>query len=243
MSHIYTTWLGDYNKDMHALDLPFLFRDHDHADRVLEGDLGKSLLDGVSQNSNIKAMSFTYSGGYRIVPANFKADTAASWEGKVVRTSRSPVAEDVFKLLGATPRGDIALEDMNEAVVRGEIAAGESTYVRVFPLGHNKAFEYVNDTAHSLFLTSIIVNKDFFAKFDEETQNIMAAAAATAARIERRESVADIPNILAECEKENVPVVRMSKEEEAKFKSITSKVYELYKDYFSPGLVPALIKA
>jgi TRAP-type C4-dicarboxylate transport system substrate-binding protein len=132
---------------------------------------------------------------------------------------------------------------MNEAVVRGEIAAGESTYVRVFPLGHNKAFEYVNDTAHSLFLTSIIVNKDFFAKFDEETQNIMADAAATAARIERRESVADIPNILAECEKENVPVVRMSKEEEAKFKSITSKVYELYKDYFSPGLVPALIKA
>jgi TRAP-type C4-dicarboxylate transport system substrate-binding protein len=32
MSHIYTTWLADYNKDLHALDLPFLFRDHEHAD-------------------------------------------------------------------------------------------------------------------------------------------------------------------------------------------------------------------
>jgi TRAP-type C4-dicarboxylate transport system substrate-binding protein len=113
----------------------------------------------------------------------------------------------------------------------------------VFPLEHDKAFEYVNDTAHSLFLTSIIVNKDFFAKFDEETQRIMAQAAETAARIERRESVADIPNILAECEKENVSVVRMSKEEENKFKSVTSKVYEMYKDYFSPGLVTSLIKA
>jgi TRAP-type C4-dicarboxylate transport system substrate-binding protein len=243
MSHIYTTWLADYNKDLHALDLPFLFRDHKHADRILEGDLGKNLLAGVSQNSNIKAMSFTYSGGYRIVPANFKADTVESWQGKVVRTSRSPVAEDVFKLLGAEPRGDIALEDMNEAATRGEIAAGESTYVRVFPLEHDKAFEYVNDTAHSLFLTSIIVNNDFFAKFDEETQRIMADAAATAARIERRESVEDIPNILAECNEKGVEVVKMSAEEESKFKAITSKVYDKYKDYFTPGLVPALVAA
>ena len=59
MSHIYTTWLADYNKDLHALDLPFLFRDHAHADAVLEGEIGAELLAGVSKNANIKAMSFT----------------------------------------------------------------------------------------------------------------------------------------------------------------------------------------
>jgi len=243
MSHIYTTWLGDYNKDLHALDLPFLFRDHDHADRILEGDLGKSLLADVSKESNIKAMSFTYSGGYRIVPANFKADTVESWKGKVVRTSRSPVAEDTFKLLGATTRGDIPLEEMNEAADAGIIAAGESTYVRVFPLEHNKSFEVVNDTAHSLFLTSIIINQDFFKSLDETTQRVFADAAETAARQERRESVADIPNILAQCEAEGVEVVKMSEVEESKFKAITSQVYKMYKDYFTPGLVTALINA
>ena len=243
MSHIYTTWLGDYNKDLHALDLPFLFTDHAHADRILEGDIGTELLAGVSKNSNIKAMSFTYSGGYRIVPANFKADTVASWEGKVVRTSRSPVAVDTFKLLGAIPREDITLEDMNEAADRGEIAAGESTYVRVFPLEHNKSFEVVNDTAHSLFLTSIIINQDFFKSLDTETQEVFASAAADAARAERRESVADIPNILAQCEAEGVEVVKMSTTEESKFRKVTSKVYDMYKDYFTPGLVPALIRA
>jgi TRAP-type C4-dicarboxylate transport system substrate-binding protein len=243
MSHIYTTWLGDYNKDLHALDLPFLFKDHAHADRVLEGVVGKQLLDGVSSQSNIKAMSFTYSGGYRIVPANFKADTVEAWNGRTVRTSRSPVAVDVFKLLGAEVKENVALEEMNEAANRGEIEAGESTYVRVFPLEHHKSFKYVNDTAHSLFLTSIIVNKDFFAQFDEATQKIMADAAATAARVERRESVADIPNILAECERENVPVVRMSDLEESKFKAITSQVYQMYQDYFTPGLVKSILAA
>src|SRR3989344_1929840 len=78
MSHIYTTWLGGYNKDLHALDLPFLFRDHSHADAVLDGEIGAELLEGGSKASNIKAKSFTYSGGYRIVPANFKANRADS---------------------------------------------------------------------------------------------------------------------------------------------------------------------
>jgi TRAP-type C4-dicarboxylate transport system substrate-binding protein len=237
MSHIYTTWLADYNKDLHALDLPFLFENHDHADRVLEGEIGTELLAGVSKNSNIKAMSFTYSGGYRVVPANFRADTVASWEGQTVRTSRSPVAVETFKLLGAVPNKDIALEEMNEAADAGVIAAGESTYVRIFPLNQNESFKVVNDTAHSLFLTSIIVNQDFMKQFDEQTQEIMATAAFNAARKERRESVANIPEILAECEAKGVEVVKMSAEEQSKFKAVTSKVYEKFADYFTPGLV------
>jgi TRAP-type C4-dicarboxylate transport system substrate-binding protein len=237
MSHIYTTWLADYNKDLHALDLPFLFQDHAHADRVLEGEIGLELLAGVSKQSNIKAMSFTYSGGYRVVPANFEADTVEAWAGRKVRTSRSPVAEDTFKLLGAVPFGGIALEEMNAAADAGVIDAGESTYVRVFPLDQHKSFEVVNDTAHSLFLTSIIVNQDFFGAFSEEVQEVLATAAFNAARAERRESVADIPNILAQCQAEGVKVVKMTAEEECKFKAVTAPVYDMYADYFTPGLV------
>ena len=237
MSHIYTTWLADYNKDLHALDLPFLFRDHAHADAVLEGEVGAELLAGVAKNSNIQPLSYTYSGGFRVVPANFRADTVESWKGQAVRTSRSPVAVETFKLLGAEPKEHIALEEMNEYADRGEIAAGESTYVRIFPLDQYKSFKVVNDTAHSLFLTSIIVNKDFMSQFDEETQEIMATAAFNAARKERRESVADIPNILAECEEKGVEVVRMNQTEQKKFKEVTSSVYEKFADYFTPGLV------
>jgi len=243
MSHIYTTWLADYNKDLHALDLPFLFQDHAHADRVLEGEIGKSLLAGVSKNSNLKAMSFTYSGGYRVVPANFEADSVEAWAGKKIRTSRSPVAVETFKLLGAEPFDGIALEEMNQAADQGIIEAGESTYVRVFPLEQNKSFKVVNDTAHSLFLTSIIVNEGFMAQFSKEVQEVMATAAFNAARKERRESVADIPNILAQCEAEGVKVVRMTAEEECKFKAVTSEVYNKFANYFSAGLVDGIKKA
>lgn len=243
MSHIYTTWLADYNKDLHALDLPFLFKDHDHATRVLDGDIGRSLLNTVSNNSNIHAMSYTYSGGFRIVPANFRADTVEAWQGKKVRTSRSPVAVDTFKLLGAQPFEGIALEEMNAAADQGIIEAGESTYVRVFPLDQHKSFDVVNDTAHSLFLTSIITNKDFFAGLDMHDQAVFSEAAAEAALIERKTSVADIPNILAECEQNGVEVVRMNDQELVKFQEVVSEVYDMYADYFQAGLVESIQKA
>ena len=240
MSHIYTTWLADYNKDLHALDLPFLFKDHAHADRVLEGEVGTELLAGVAKNSNIQPLSYTYSGGFRVVPANFKADTVEAWKGRTVRTSRSPVAVDVFKLLGAEPKEHISLEEMNQYADRGEIEAGESTYVRVFPLDQYKSFKVVNDTEHSLFLTSIIVNQDFMKSLPAEVQEVMGKAAFNAARKERKVSVEDIPNILAECEVKGVEVVRMNAEEKAKFVQVTSKVYDMYQDYFTAGLVDRL---
>lgn len=237
MSHIYTTWLADCNKDLHVLDLPFLFRDHDHADKVLEGSIGAELRAGVANTSNINALAFTYSGGFRVVPSNFSGDTVEAWKGKKVRTSRSPVAVDTFKLLGAIPFETISLEDMNNAADVGTIEAGESTYIRVLPLNQHKSFSVINDTAHSLFLTSIIVNQSFFKQFDAATQEIMATAAFNAARTERRQSVADVPNVQAEVRFEGIKVVQMSKTEEDKFKKVTSQVYDMYKDYFTPGLV------
>ncbi len=240
MSHTYTTWLADYNKDLHALDLPFLFSDHDHADRVLEGEIGTELLASIEKVSNTRGLGFTYSGGYRIVPANFRAPSIDAFKGKDVRVSKSPVAEDVFKLLGANPK-DIRLEDMNEHVKNGDIEAGESTFVRVLPLDQHKDFKYVNDTGHSLFLTSIIANKDWMNQFDLETQKIMADAAFIASRKERRFSVEDEPRIQGQLAEEKVEVVRMNPEEIAKFKQISAPVYEMYKDYFTPGLVDRML--
>jgi TRAP-type C4-dicarboxylate transport system substrate-binding protein len=243
MSHIYTTWLGDYNKDLHALDLPFLFQDHDHADRILDGEIGAELLAGVAKNSNVQPLSYTYSGGFRVVPSNFRAEKVEDWKGRKVRTSRSPVAVDVFKLLGAEPKEHIPLETMNEYADRGEIEAGESTYVRIFPLDQYKSFKYVNDTEHSLFLTSIIINQDFMKSLDPQFQSILSQAAFNAAKIERKTSVEDIPNILAECNEKGVEVIRMNDTETAKFKELTSKVYSMYEDYFTVGLVDRLKSA
>ena len=234
MSQMYTTWLGHYNKDMFVLDLPFLFRDHEHADRVLEGEIGEYLLEGLEQSSAVRGLAFTYSGGFRIVPSQQEYATVDAFKGAKIRTARSPVAVDTFLAVGATPIDTVELEEMNEAARAGIIDAGESTFVRVIPLEQDKSFAYVNDTAHSLFLTSIIVANGFWDTLDVATQEIMKDAALNAARIERRESIVDVATV-----KDTLGdrVVEMSTDETAKFKTATEVVYTKYADYFSNDLI------
>jgi TRAP-type C4-dicarboxylate transport system substrate-binding protein len=66
MSQMYTTWLAeDIEHDMLALEMPFIFEDHEHAARVLEGEVGEGLLEKITEKSNVRGMAFTYSGGFR----------------------------------------------------------------------------------------------------------------------------------------------------------------------------------
>ena len=74
-------------------------------------------------------------------------------------------------------------------------------------------------------------------------QAVFSEAAAEAALFERKTSVADIPDILAECEQNGVEVVRMNDRELVKFQEVTSQVYGMYEDYFTAGLVDSIKKA
>ena len=73
MSQMYTTWLAEkYNHDLLALDMPYIFKDHAHASRVLESKVGETLLDKITSFGNVRGLAFTYSGGFRNIVTNKK---------------------------------------------------------------------------------------------------------------------------------------------------------------------------
>jgi TRAP-type C4-dicarboxylate transport system substrate-binding protein len=235
MSQMYTTWLGErYNEDLRVLDLPFLFRNHDHAAAVLDGEIGAGLLAGLSK-TGVKGLAFTYSGGFRMIPAVKPINTVADFEGMRIRSNRSPVAIDTLKAVGAEPVV-MELEDISGAVKSGDIAGGESTYPRFYGLKQNECCDYINDTGHSLFLTSIITSQKFWNSLEPRLQDIIRAAAANAARTERVESVDDIAMVQKRCTAEGINVVTLSAVEVAKFKAATAPVYAKYQPQLG-GLV------
>lgn len=73
MSQMYTTWLAEkYDHDLLALDMPYIFKDHVHAARVLEGKVGETLLEKITSFGNVRGLAFTYSGGFRNIVTNKK---------------------------------------------------------------------------------------------------------------------------------------------------------------------------
>ena len=238
MSQMVTTNLAaKFNPDMHILDMPFLFRDHDHATRALEGQAGKHLLGSFVPESKIRGLAFTYSGGFRCLPANKDIKSLADLAGQNVRTGMNPMARDTFSALGAIPVS-MELAAMNDAVEEGQVIGGESAWPRIYPCEQNSFSRAVVDTGHSLFLTSIIVSENFWHTLSPELRQIITEAAIAAGRTERQRSIEDGADAMEKCEQEGIKVIHISQAEREHFKMLTRPLYDKYQ--FSPGLLDSI---
>jgi TRAP-type transport system periplasmic protein len=227
---------GHHNRDLWAIEMPFIFRDHDHATRVFEGEIGKKMLNDIGKESNIKGLAFTYSGGFRMLPANKEVNSIEDLEGMTVRTTRCAVAEETFRAVGAIPV-PMSLSEITKAVKINKIEAGESTYPRYYALKQNEALSVINDTKHSLFTTNILISKEFWNSMDKETQDIVQDAAMVAAADERQESIDDIQRVTDQCVIDDVKIVDLNDVETIKFKEATAYLYDKFEDMFSADLL------
>lgn len=241
MSQMYTYVLSKYNQDLDALDLPFLFKNHEHAARVFEGPIGEELLAGYSRNSNVQGMAFTYSGGFMNMPVNKKITSLSDMAGVKVRVSNSPVASATWAALGAEPVV-MDVEKITQGIRDGVIEAGESSWPRIYACEQNQVAESILEPNHRLLLTNIIINKDFLAGLSESHQQILKQAAVEAGRYERAVAVAEVEPTKSRCEQDGIPVIQLSDEDLNLFREKTAVVYQQFENTFTPGLVQNIQK-
>lgn len=239
MSQMYTTTLGLTDPDMFVLDMPFLFRDHDHVARVLDGKIGQSLMDNLADKSEIKGLAFTYSGGFRAIIGNRVIEAVEDLEGMKVRVAHSPVAEATMRAFGAEPVV-IPIENLADALGEKVVDSGESTYPRIYSMRQNETATVINHTEHSLFLTTIIMNKGLWNSLTVEQQQIFAAAALSAAHVERAESLEDIDRTRTRAKLDGIKVVDLDARTRARMQDVSTKVYQDLDHMFSPGLIEAI---
>lgn len=241
MTQMYTTTLGTmFDKDMLAFDMPFMFKDHDHAARVLDGEIGQSIRANFAAKTNSQPLAFTYSGGFRVLPTNKAMSTLAELAGEKVRTG-SEVSTETFKALGCEIVDGIVIEEVGSALGEGTITVGESTYPRLYGgeqyVSPSKTAHSVLNTEHSLFLTTILINKEIWAGFSEELQGHMLTAAQEAALEERKEALLDIEKNKARLAQDGVEVVYFSDADMDEFRARTASVYDTLDHIFSEGLI------
>ena len=236
MSQMYTTTLGLLDQDMFVLDMPFIFRDHEHAARVLDGEIGQELMNNLASKTNIKGLAFTYSGGFRAIIGNRVIESIDDMKGMTVRVAHCPVAEDTMKALGATPVV-MPIEQLRDAIEEQTVEAGESTYPRIYGMKQNETASVINHTEHSLFLTTLIMNKGLWNELTVEQQKIFEDAAYAAAHIERAESLEDVEITRQRAKNDGIQVVDLSENTREEFKQATQSIYAKYQNYFSNNLI------
>jgi len=169
------------NPLFHLLDIPYLFTDHDHVNRVLDGDIGVDLCSNLEKTSDFKALGFTYSGGYRVVGSNHKINNIKELgEQKVLVATHLGPRTKTFEVFGSTtvpvsPHLWAGYDNIYEGTGATAI---DTTYLR-FKGTH------ILKTNHSLFITTILSSKKFWTTLSNEQQDAFTKIVKTVAIIER----------------------------------------------------------
>jgi TRAP-type C4-dicarboxylate transport system substrate-binding protein len=250
MSQLHITELAKWHStDFYALEMPFLFRDHDHAARVLEGPIGSKLLNKLTEVSPATGLAFTYSGGYRIVASDTPVISLEDLKGCTFATGHNPVTVDTVEAIGAVPKSfhiKDFLEKINSEGLDSD--AYETTiprYLARLRAQKQSMQTYLVNTKHSLFLTSIIASNKFLASLDEETLAKFKEASVYASKLEREWSVEEAEQFANKQDHSDIGLTyrELSAEETAKFKELVQPLYDKYTDFFEAGLVDGIIKS
>lgn len=256
MSQMYVAKIAESRvEDFYALELPFLFRDHDHAARVLEGEIGKTLLGKtLPEKTSVRGLAFTYSGGYRVMASSKQVKTAEDLKGLTLGIATNPVFADMAKAFGCDYKSipqklaPITAHEKNELrELASQVDTVQTTLPRYSIEANADIHSHVTDTRHSLYLTTIVINENFWNSLSVEDQMIIGQAALNSARKERAWSIEDaekITNNRAEQEKLGIKTYHtLSNQEAAKLEKSVDGLYKKYDKFFSTGLIDSIKKA
>ena len=93
--------LGSIYPPVNLTDLPYLFKDFDHVDSVLEGELGQQILEGMAEETGLRGMAFIDNGFRQITNNVREINSLSDLEGLKIRVPEAPISIENLSALGA----------------------------------------------------------------------------------------------------------------------------------------------
>ncbi len=239
----YTVALGRQDPEMWSLTLPYLFKSYDSMMPVLDGTVGRRILDSYSAASTAHALAFTMSGGYRIIATrNTSIANLGDMKGLRIATSGGPVAEATLKAMGAIPVA-LDLENGSQMLDTQSIDGVETTYSRLAEvLGSQTEYtKHINETNHSMFLTAILASDTFYDSLSPQNRKVLESAALAAAQVERQDSIVLSKQVKSRLEARGSVVTTLSSQAQDAFKAAAQSVYAQVSPLIGVDIVKSVV--
>jgi len=116
--------MSTFSKAAPFIDAPFLFRDLNHWNKVLDADVLKPVADEIAQKADVMLIGYA-GGGTRNIFVNKPVRNMQELKGLKVRVQGAPIWSKTFQAAGMAPTV-IAYNEIYNAIQNGVIAAGEN---------------------------------------------------------------------------------------------------------------------
>ncbi len=171
-------------KGLALFDFPFLFENEKEADTVLDGPVGKEILDKFADKGVI-GLCYWENGFRHVTNSKRPVTKLEDLQGLKIRTIQNPVFVDTFNTLGANA-APMAFTEVYTALETKTIDGQETPYNTIATSKFNEVQKYLSATKHIYGGTVVLVGKKFWDRLSADERKILQESCVDARDYERK---------------------------------------------------------
>jgi TRAP-type transport system periplasmic protein len=222
-------------KEFGIFDFPFLFNTAEEADAILDGPIGKKLLEKLPEHGLI-GLAYWENGFRNVTNSKHPINTIDDFKGLKLRTMQNQVHIDAFKKLGANPT-PMAFSEVFTALESKTVDGQENPLATIKSNKYYEVQDYLSLTKHVYTPFVFLVSKKFWDSLSPEEQKILQDAAVEAGKYQRELSRQEDKKALEELKKTGIKINEVSDEERKNMAEAIKPVIDKYAKEFGEDLV------
>jgi tripartite ATP-independent transporter DctP family solute receptor len=187
MSRISVGTMGPIVDDINVINMPFLFKNVAHANKLMDGPIGQELLDKISASprANLVALCWMDSGARSLYNSKHPIKTIEDIKGLKFRVIGNPIFIDMMNALGGNGVA-MGYDQVFSALQTGVIDGAENNMPSYVFSNHYTAAKYVTLTEHLMIPEMLVFSKRIWNTLSADDQGLIRKFAREA-QFEERE--------------------------------------------------------
>lgn len=229
--------LGNFEKSISLLELPYLFDDQAQYQKVINGKIGDEIAENVLKNSDIRILNW-WDRGPRHVTANKPIQTLADIKGLKIRLPEIPAMVETWRAMGATPT-PMAWSEVYTGLEQKVIDAQENPIPFIYGGKINEVQKYLALTAHKYEYVTLAMSDKKWKKLSDSQKKIITEAAQVATDYENKLVAEQTDALLKEMQQKGLQVTTPNI---AEFAAKAREAHEKYAQTVNIDLYKKILK-
>jgi tripartite ATP-independent transporter DctP family solute receptor len=232
-----TAVLGNFHPQVAVFDLPFIFRDREHAFKALD-TVGMEIAKDLEEKG-MKVLAY-YENGVRNMTNNIRPiRVPEDMKGLKIRVMEQPIYIAMMKALGANPT-PMAFGELFTALQKGVIDGQENPAAHIYTKRFFEVQKYISLTEHTYSAEPLVVSMITWNKLTPEQQTIIQEAAKEACDWQRQLAI-DLENGYWDKIRESGKSEIITDVDKEAFREATAPVWKDFEDQVGKENIEAIV--
>lgn len=217
--------MENFAPNMKVFGLPFIFRDKNHAYRVMDGEIGRELLLQ-GETYWLRGLTYYDAGSRSFYTKERPIHTPEDLSGLKIRVMESATAMDMVRSLGGSPT-PISWGELYTALQQGVVDGAENNPPSFYLSGHYEVCKYYTLNEHTTLPDVVLIGTHVWDRLSPQEQEWLQQSVDESAVYQRKLWEESEQEALEAVKKAGVEIIIPDK---STFKSEVTQLIESYKD-------------